>query len=87
MYNLLPSNHRYTASTTSYQGSHYRGEFTEFTNLLPKTMFSSGVEPEARRSLTVQLASTGNDLSIHPTPGSRKITSFSSWMEAMRRRK
>ena len=57
------------------------GEFIEFTSLLPKAMFSGGSEPEAHRSLTVQLASTGNDLSIHPTPGSRKITSFSSWME------
>ena len=53
------------------------GESIEFTRLLPKTMFSGGSKPAAHRSLTVQLASTGNDLSIHPTLGSRKITSFS----------
>ena len=44
-------------------------------------MFSGGLELEAQRSLTVQLASTGNDLSTPPKPGLRKIASF-SWIEA-----
>ena len=39
-------------------------------------MFAGGLEPELHRSLTVQLASTGSDLSIHPTPGSKNIHYF-----------
>ena len=45
-------------------------------------MFSGDLEPETRRSLTVQLASSGDDISIQPASNSRKITSFASWMEA-----
>ena len=59
-----------------------RSEFVDFANLLPKAMFSGGSEPEICRSLTVQLASSGDDISIQPASNSRKITSFASWMEA-----
>ena len=59
-----------------------RGEFVDFASLLPKAMFSGGSEPETRRSLTVQLASSGDDILIQPASNLRKITSFASWMEA-----
>ena len=59
-----------------------RGEFIDCASLLPKAMFSGGLEPETRRSLIVQLASSGDDISIQPASNSRKITSFASWMEA-----
>ena len=52
------------------------GEFVDFASLLPKAMFSDGLEPETRRSLTVQLASSGDDILIQPTLNSRKITSL-----------
>ena len=58
------------------------GEFVDFASLLPKAMFFGGSEPETCRSLTVQLASSGDDISIQPASNSRKITSFASWMEA-----
>ena len=45
-------------------------------------MFAGSSEPETNRSLTVQLATTGDDLAIRPTANPRKITSFSQWMEA-----
>ena len=45
-------------------------------------MFSGGLEPETRRSLTVQLVFSDDDISIQPASNSRKITSFASWMEA-----
>ena len=53
-----------------------RSEFVDFANLLPKAMFSGGSEPEICRSLTVQLASSGDDISIQPASNSRKITSL-----------
>ena len=59
-----------------------RGEFVDFASLLPKAMFSGALEPETGRSLTVQLAPSGDDVSIQLASNVRKITSFSSWMEA-----
>ena len=43
------------------------GEFVCFASLLLKAMFCVGSEPETCRSLTVQLASSGDDISIQPT--------------------
>ena len=58
------------------------GEFVDLAILLPKAMFSGNTElPETSKSLTVQLASTGNDLSVRPLQSFRKISSFVSWME------
>ena len=57
-----------------------RDEFVDFANLLPKAMFSGALEPETCRSLTDQLAPSGDDISIQPASNLRKITSFSSWM-------
>ena len=58
------------------------GEFVDLATLLPKAMFSGSAEPDTSKSITVQLAHTGNDFSVHPQPSSRKISSFVSWMEA-----
>lgn len=59
-----------------------RGEFIDFASLLPKAIFSGTLEPETRRSLTVQLNPSGDNKSIQPASNLRKITSFSSWIEA-----
>ena len=59
-----------------------RGEYIDFTTLIPKAMLSSNVEPEHPTSFTVQLPSGSGDFSLHPSAKGRKITSFSSWMEA-----
>ena len=56
------------------------GEFIDLATLLPKAMFSGSTELETSRSLTVQLT-TSNDLALRPQ-STKKITSFSSWMEA-----
>ena len=53
-----------TTSTITYQRSYRPGEFVDFASLLPKAMFSGGLEPEIRRLLTVQVASSGDDISI-----------------------
>jgi len=45
-------------------------------------MFSGTLEPETCWSLTVQLASSGDNILIQPASNLKKITSFSSWMEA-----
>ena len=45
-------------------------------------MLSSNVEPEHPTSFIVQLPSGSGDFSLHPSTKGRKITSFSSWMEA-----
>ena len=55
-----------------------RGEYIDFTTLIPKAMLSSNVEPEHPTSFTVQLPSG----SLHPSAKGRKIVSFSSWMGA-----
>ena len=59
-----------------------RGEYIDFTTLIPKAMLSSNVEPEHPTSFIVQLPSGSGDFSLHPSAKGRKITSFSSWMEA-----
>ena len=93
---LLQLSHYYCQSTTRTTANHpslppvpprirdriVRGEFVDFASLLPKAMFSGGSEPETHRSLTVQLASSGDDILIQPVSNSKKITSFPSWMEA-----
>ena len=59
-----------------------KGEYIDFTTLLPKAMLSSSVEPDHPGSLTLQLPSGPSDFTVHPTVKGRKVTSFSSWMEA-----
>ena len=56
------------------------GKFTNLATLLPKAIFLGTTEPETSRSFTVQLT-TSNDLAVHPQ-SAKKISSFSSWMEA-----
>ena len=45
-------------------------------------MFAGNSEPEPHKSLTLQLAPSGDDVAIRQTFNPMKITSFSSWMEA-----
>ena len=59
-----------------------KGEYIDFSTLLPKAMFSSSPEPDQPSLFTVQLPSSSGDISVRPAIKSRKITSFSSWMEA-----
>ena len=56
-----------------------QGEFVDFASLLSKAMFSGALKPETHSTLTVQLASSGDDISIQLASNLRKITSFSSW--------
>ena len=49
---------------------------------LPKAMLESASETETLKSLMVQLAPSGDDISVKPAPSLRKINSFISWMEA-----
>ena len=58
------------------------GEFVDFATLLSSTMFSGSIRADTSKSLTVQLTPMGNDLSVRPQPPAKKITSFTSWMEA-----
>ena len=58
------------------------GEFVDFATLLPSAMFSGSVAADTSESLTVQLTPMGNDLSVCPQPPAKKVTSFTSWMEA-----
>ena len=44
--------------------------------------FTGSSEPEPYKSLTLQLAPSDDDVAICQTSNPRKITSFSSWMEA-----
>ena len=59
-----------------------RGEYIDFTALLPKSMFGAP-EPQFQ-TLTLQLSSSGDNYSIRSptTTANRKITSFAVWMEA-----
>ena len=59
-----------------------KGEYIDFATLLPSIMFSSSLELDSTTSFTVQLPHNNGNLSVHPTAKTRKITSFSSWMEA-----
>ena len=59
-----------------------KGEYIDFTTLLPKAMLSSNVEPDHPGSLTLQMPSGSSEFIVHPTAKGKKITSFSSWMEA-----
>ena len=59
-----------------------KGDYIDFTTLLPKAMLSSSVEPDHPGSLTLQLPSGPSDFTVHRTVKGRKVTSFSSWMEA-----
>ena len=59
-----------------------RGEFIDFSSLLPKAMFTGGLEPETNRSFTLHVSPTNDDISVRPASNTRKIASFSSWMEA-----
>ena len=45
-------------------------------------MLSSNVEPDHLGSLTLQMPSGSSKFIVHPTTKGKKITSFSSWMEA-----
>ena len=58
------------------------GEFVDFATLLPSAMFSGSIGADTSKCLTVQLTPMGNDLSVRPQPPAKKITSFTSWMEA-----
>ena len=58
------------------------GEFVDFATLLPSTMFSGSIGADTSKPLTVQLTPMGNDLSVRSQPPAKKITSFTSWMEA-----
>ena len=44
-----------------------RGEFIEFSTLFPKAMFDGSLEPEPHKLLTLQLASSDNDVAIRQT--------------------
>ena len=59
-----------------------KGEFIDFITLLPKAMFSSGIELDNANSFTVQLPSNSRDLSVRPAVKPKRITSFSDWMQA-----
>ena len=59
-----------------------KGEYIDLTTLLPKAMLSSNVEPDHPGSLTLQLPSGPSIFTIQAAAKGRKITSFSSWMEA-----
>jgi len=58
-----------------------RGEYVDFTTLLPKSMFGA---PESQsQTLTLELNPSGDNYSIKsPTPTGNKISSFAAWMEA-----
>ena len=58
------------------------GEFIDFTSLLSKAMFLGTQSLKPSRLITVHLSSEKNDFSVRPTPPPRKISSFSTWMEA-----
>ena len=58
------------------------GEFIDFTSLLSKAMFSGTQASEPPRLITVQLNPEKDDFSVRPAPPPRKISSFSTWMEA-----
>ena len=58
-----------------------RGEYIDFTTLLSKSMFGAS-EPQSQ-TLTLQLNPLGDNYSITPQAStSKRITSFSGWMEA-----
>ena len=59
-----------------------KGEYIDFAMLLLKAMFSGGSEPDCFTSFTVQLPNSTGNFSVRQTPKAKKITSFSSWMEA-----
>ena len=59
-----------------------KGEYIDLTTLLPKANLSSNVEPDHPGSLTLQLPSGPSNFTVQPAAKGRKITSFSSWMEA-----
>ena len=59
-----------------------KGEFIDFITLLPKAMFSSGIELHNANSFTVQLPSNSGDLSVHTAVKPKRITSFYDWMQA-----
>ena len=52
-----------------------KGEYIEFTALLPKAMLSSNVyvEPDHPGSLTLQMSSGSSELTIHPTAKGKNI--------------
>ena len=57
-----------------------KGEYIDFTILLPKAMFGA---PESQsQTLTLQLNQSGDSYSVQPAASIKKITSFSAWMEA-----
>ena len=57
-----------------------KGEYIDFTTLLPKAMFGA---PESQsQTLTLQLNQSGDSYSVQPAASTKKITSFSAWMEA-----
>jgi len=59
-----------------------KGEYIDFASLLPKAMFSSSTDPDLPGLVTVHLPSSSEDISVRPATKPKKITSFSSWMEA-----
>ena len=59
-----------------------KGEYIDFATLLPNIIFSSSLELDSSTSFTVQLPHINGNLSVDPTAKTRKITSFSYWMEA-----
>ena len=61
-----------------------KSEYIDFAILLPNIMLSSSLELDSSTSFhfTVQLPHNNSNLSVHPTAKTRKIKSFSFWMEA-----
>jgi len=59
-----------------------KGEYIDFTTLLPKSTFRAS--ESQFQTLTLQLSPSGENYSIRPqaTPANWKITSFAAWMEA-----
>ena len=58
-----------------------RGEYINFATILPKSMF--GALESQSQTLTLQLTPSGDNYLIKPqATTSKRITSFSAWMEA-----
>ena len=57
-----------------------RGEYIDFTTILPKSMF--GAQEPQSQTFTLQLNPSGDNLSFQPQTTTKKITSFGAWMEA-----
>jgi len=53
-----------------------KGDFIDFSTLLPKAMFSLATESSG---YTFQLLDNGGELSLRPSAKPKRITSFSNW--------